>query len=62
MLIQKLNPKKNPLIRGKFAVRLEDQFLMNVDAHTTKEQLKKLLQEFQGVGVVTVTYSDEDDR
>ncbi|KAJ1438745.1 hypothetical protein B484DRAFT_200277 [Ochromonadaceae sp. CCMP2298] len=48
--------------RGKFAVRLEDQFLMNVDAHTTKEELKKLLQEFQGVGVVTVTYSDEDDR
>jgi hypothetical protein len=48
--------------RGKFAVRLEDQFLMNVESNCTKEELKKKLEEFDGVNRVTVTYSDSDDR
>eukprot|EP01032_Pedospumella_encystans_P013718 gene13718-15774_t len=48
--------------RGKFAIRLEDQFLMNLDANITKEELKKKIEEFEGINTVTITYSNADDR
>ena len=47
---------------GKFAIRLEDQFLMNIDANITKEELKKKIEEFHGINRVTIEFGDKDDR
>jgi hypothetical protein len=47
---------------GMFGIRLEDQFIMNIDVNTTSSQLKLKLEELVGIGQVTIKYSDFDDR
>jgi len=48
--------------RGKFAIQLEDQVLMNIDVNTTKEELKKLIERLDGIHMVTITYGDSDNH
>jgi len=48
--------------QGMFALRLEDQFIMNIDANTTQDQLKSKLEELVGITDVTVHYYEADDR
>lgn len=42
---------------GVFALRLEDQVLMNIDVNTTQAQLKNLLESLDGVHNVSVAYT-----
>lgn len=47
---------------GHFGMRMLDQFIMNVGANTTQDQLKYYFEDFEGVNEVTVHYGNSDDR
>ena len=47
---------------GMFAIRFQDQFIMNIDALTNQEQLKILLETLVGVNKVSVLFGEADNR
>lgn len=47
---------------GFFAIRMENQFIMNVNVNTTQDQLKYKLEELRGVNEVAITFNETDDR
>lgn len=47
---------------GSFAMALDGQYIMNLDVHTTRDELKYKLEELMGVEEVTIEYGEEDDR
>ena len=47
---------------GFFAIRLENQYIMNINVNTTQDTLKARLEELDGVYNVSVSYGQEEDR
>jgi hypothetical protein len=48
--------------QGSFGLQLNGEYVMNLDALTTRDELKYKLEEIQGVEEVTIGYGEEDDR
>jgi hypothetical protein len=48
--------------RGQFAIRMENQFIMNINWNTTKDQFKYMLESLEGINEVAITYDDAQDR
>ena len=48
--------------KGMFSMKIGDEYLMNINANTTDDQFKQLLEELEGINEVTIDYSIEDNR
>ena len=48
--------------KGMFAIKLLDQFIINIDALTTQDEFKYMLEGIQGIDEVTVLYGEADGR
>lgn len=48
--------------KGMFGLRLENQFISNLDVNTTQDAFKLKLEELVGIGEVTIDYDDSTDR